>query len=124
MHVLVTGGTGFIGSALCRHLLRRGDRVTVLSRYRNKARAQFCARVQVVETPDELNGRAPPEAIVNLAGRNLGSSRWTEEAKQDFVDSRVGVTRRLVAYMAGQAAGRATPGADQRVGGGLLRSPG
>ena len=106
MHVLVTGGTGFIGSALCSHLLRRGDRVTVLSRYRNKARVHFCARLQVVETPDELNALAPPEAIINLAGRNLGSTRWTEEAKKDFVDSRVGVTNRLVAYMAGQEKAR------------------
>ena len=30
MHVLITGGAGFIGSHLSERLLRQGDRVTVL----------------------------------------------------------------------------------------------
>ena len=33
MHVLVTGGAGYIGLELCRQLLERGDRVRVLDRF-------------------------------------------------------------------------------------------
>ncbi len=33
MHVLVTGGAGYIGLELCRQLLERGDRVRVVDRF-------------------------------------------------------------------------------------------
>ena len=32
-HILITGGAGFIGSHTAEHLLRRGDRVTVLDAF-------------------------------------------------------------------------------------------
>ena len=38
MHVLVTGGTGFIGTALVQQLLATGHSVTVLSRKPTSAR--------------------------------------------------------------------------------------
>ena len=43
MHILITGGTGFIGSALVPEFLKRGFSVTVLSRYE-----QPCARRRIV----------------------------------------------------------------------------
>ena len=36
--ILVSGGTGFVGSAIVRELLRRGERVAVLGRDGDKAR--------------------------------------------------------------------------------------
>ena len=34
MHILVGGGTGFIGKHLCKRLVERGHRVTVISRFK------------------------------------------------------------------------------------------
>lgn len=97
MDVLVTGGSGFIGRALCVPLLARGDGVTVLTRDRQRARKLLDVRVTCIESLDEL--QKPPEAIINLAGLSLGSGRWNAKRKQQFVDSRVGTTRQLIDYI-------------------------
>lgn len=41
MNVLVLGGSGFVGRALCTKLVQRGHRVTVLTRRRDRARELF-----------------------------------------------------------------------------------
>lgn len=97
--VLVTGGTGFIGRAVCADMLAAGWRVEVLTRDAAAASAALPGNVAVVESLDALP--EPPTAIVNLAGENLGSGRWNARRKRLFVDSRVGVTRRVVDYIAG-----------------------
>lgn len=94
MHVLVSGGTGFIGGALCRELLARGDRVTVLTRD-GAAAAQ---RLQGPRIATALEAVGAVDAIVNLAGENLAGRRWNDASRQLFVDSRVRTTRRLVEF--------------------------
>lgn len=98
-HVLVTGGTGFIGSALTARLRAAGDRVTVLTRDRRRAAARLGPGVTAVEAMDELTGD-PPDVIVNLAGKNLGAERWNARVKREMVASRVDTTRRVVDWMA------------------------
>lgn len=100
MKVLVTGGTGFIGTALCQSLLAEGHQVAVLTRNRERASQHFQGRVLALEALGELTKATAPEAIVNLAGQNLGSGRWTEALKQEFVASRVGTTAQTIEYIA------------------------
>lgn len=95
MHVLITGGSGFIGRAVARALLDRGERVTVLSRDPATARAALPAGAVVVPAlPPE-----GPDAVVNLAGENLGAHRWNAGRKQAFIESRAGTTHTLVSWM-------------------------
>lgn len=96
MHILITGGTGFIGRALCRELLRTGCRVTVLSRRPGKARLP--SEVRLVDRLDGLDGI---DGVVNLAGENLAEGRWSPARKQAFRESRMGSTRRLLDWLAG-----------------------
>lgn len=94
MRVLVTGGTGFIGQALLPALQAAGHAVTVLSRQPDTARVP--SGVAVIGDLDG-SGRAAPEAVINLAGENLGAGRWNAARKQRFLDSRVTTTEALVA---------------------------
>ncbi|MFP5307562.1 MAG: NAD-dependent epimerase/dehydratase family protein, partial [Gammaproteobacteria bacterium] len=96
MHVLVTGGTGFIGKALCRALRARGDQVSVLTRSAIRAYTVLPKDVAAVESLDELRG---VDAVVNLAGENLVAGRWTEARKRRMLDSRLGITRSLIDWM-------------------------
>jgi uncharacterized protein len=101
VNVLLAGGTGFIGSALARHLTARGHRVSLLSRRagRNGAdetRAYRWDPDRLELDPLSLEGI---DAVVNLAGENLAGGRWTAERKKRLVESRVQTTRFLVRRM-------------------------
>ena len=98
MKVLVTGGTGFIGRALCASLIEAGHIPTVLTRSTEKAARVLGSSVTAVE---RLEQAASPDAVVNLIGENLGSGRWNDERKRDLWTSRVNATRLLVAWMRG-----------------------
>ena len=51
---------------------------------------------------EQLEAAGPVDAVVNLAGENLSSGRWTTRRKREFVDSRIGMTRSLVTWMGTQ----------------------
>jgi uncharacterized protein (TIGR01777 family) len=99
MHVLITGGSGFIGRALARELLADGHRVTVLTRNATRTRARLPEAAGVVETLAEASA---VDAVVNLAGENLAEGRWTPTRKQALRDSRLDTTRTLLAWMEAQ----------------------
>jgi len=97
VHYLITGGSGFIGSAFSRSLVADGARVTVLTRNIARARPRLPGAVALIE---RLDAAEDVDAVVNLAGENLAASRWTPARKREFVDSRIGMTRRVVDWMA------------------------
>lgn len=99
MHILITGGTGFIGQALVPHLQAAGHRITILSRSRHPDTGQ-CT---FVRTLHELQPGNAIDAVVNLAGASLAGKRWTRAYKQELVASRVQGTRVLVDFFAGLA---------------------
>lgn len=100
LRVLVTGGTGFIGTALCRRLLDEGAQVSVLTRDRRRAVEHFEGSVTALESLAEIEAASAPQVVVNLAGRNLGSERWNDAVKRELVASRVETTRRVIDYIA------------------------
>ncbi|HEY7255046.1 MAG TPA: TIGR01777 family oxidoreductase [Solirubrobacterales bacterium] len=104
MKVLVTGASGFIGSALCDSLLARGDAVVGLTRDPNRARG---TNPTVVWHRWEPTLERPPaeafdgvDAVVNLLGERI-DQRWTEESKQRIIESRRTGTHNLVGTIAG-----------------------
>jgi uncharacterized protein len=102
--VLVTGASGFIGSALCDALLARGDSVVGLTRDPRKARGTN-PRVAWHAWQPTLE-RPPAEAfegvdgVVNLVGEKI-DQRWTEEAKRRIMESRRIGTHNLIGTIAG-----------------------
>lgn len=96
MKVVVSGGSGLIGTALVHRLLRRGDDVVVLTRDASRVEA---GRPLVWDGKTEGGWSAEAadaDAIVNLAGENIGDGRWTDERKRRLVGSRIHATRALV----------------------------
>lgn len=98
--VLITGGTGFIGRHLAQTLLKRGDRVTILTRSPEKARGQVPAGARIAGWNPGADGPWCDEidkvdAVVHLAGEVV-AQRWNEAKKKEIVASRVGSTSRLV----------------------------
>lgn len=91
-HIVVTGGTGFIGSRLVEALIAGGHEVTVLTRNRAAASA-LPAPVRVITQLDQIASDTPIDAVVNLAGEPIASGLWTQAKRARIVDSRVEMTR-------------------------------
>ncbi len=94
MKVLVTGASGFVGSALVPVLAGDGHFIVRLVRT-----APAPGRSEVFWDPvrgtvdlDALEGL---DAAVHLAGASIAASRWTAEAKRRIRESRVAGTRLL-----------------------------
>lgn len=97
--VLVTGATGFVGSALVANLLRNGQRVIALSRDARQASATFGPGVWVVESLDAIPPETRIDAVVNLAGARVLGLPWTASRRRTLLASRVGVTAAVVDLM-------------------------
>jgi uncharacterized protein len=93
--ILITGGTGFIGTRLAELLAEVGHRVTVLTRDPRKGR-KFLGRVTLIENLATLGRDTPFDAVVNLAGAPVAGGRWTPKRRQLLIESRLATTRAVV----------------------------
>jgi uncharacterized protein (TIGR01777 family) len=98
MNIVITGGTGFLGSALARQLIARGDDVIVLSRGASSAvPGARVVRWQPDAEPGEWRQAIDgSHAVVNLAGESIAGKRWSADQKRRILDSRLHATRALV----------------------------
>jgi len=98
MNILLTGGTGLIGRALCRRWLADGHRLWVWSRTPQRVAALCGAEVQGVGSLQQLDAVAL-DAVVNLAGAPIADRPWTKSRKALLWDSRVKLTEQLVEWL-------------------------
>jgi len=99
MKILITGGTGFVGSAVSQHLLARGHEVTAIgssSRCRLAPHPQLTYIAADTTRPGPWQQRVPEQdGLINLAGRSI-FNLWTESYKKKIYDSRILTTKNLV----------------------------
>ncbi|MBE8728080.1 TIGR01777 family oxidoreductase [Flavobacterium hungaricum] len=89
-NVLLTGGTGFIGSHLIEMLLENGYNVSVLSRSSKKNNPQVTyyqwnLKQNLIDEEAVLKA----DYIIHLAGEGIVEKRWTSRRKKAIVESRV-----------------------------------
>lgn len=99
MKIAIAGASGLIGIALVARLKSDGHEIIRLVRPplpSTEDRIAWDPEMGVLN-PDELNG---VDAVINLAGENIASLRWTEKKKQKIRDSRIKGTQLLAKTLA------------------------
>lgn len=99
MKILLTGGSGFLGSALTRKLLNHGHHVTIFTRRPSFVHAQYGSEVEVVSSWSSLPVNSTFDAAINLAGEGLADRPWTPARKEVLLASRIGVTEELLRFL-------------------------
>lgn len=95
--VLVTGGTGFIGTVLCARLVQSGFKVYVLTRSESRVLHSHNNSIIYVNKRGVLDD-IEIDVVINLAGEAI-SQRWTRKAKENIYNSRILTTRYIIDYM-------------------------
>ena len=99
--VLITGGTGMVGTSLTELLLSKGYQVIILTR---KPQTSPIPNLTYAVW-DIAKGTIDPlafekaDTIVHLAGAGVADKRWSKKRKQEIVDSRVMSGALLVKYL-------------------------
>lgn len=95
MKILLTGATGFVGRPLVEQLLAAGHECVVVSRRPDAGARRLPRRVTMLAYDDAW---PTTEAVINLAGETI-AGWWTPDKRQRIMNSRIQITRRLVAWM-------------------------
>lgn len=99
MNILITGGTGLIGRALCKQWLAHGHRLWVWSRSPERV-AELCGHtVTGVGRLQEID-QVPLDAVVNLAGAPIADRPWTRARRLLLWNSRINLTEELIEWLA------------------------
>jgi len=94
MKIAITGATGFIGKGLIDFLRKEGDTVIALTRNIKRAESILGEKIQSLKWVHDNEGELlrdldGTDAVVNLAGENIGSSLWTKSKRKKILESRV-----------------------------------
>lgn len=103
MNILISGGSGFLGSAFSRELMTRYRaqnkelHITWLTRDSSQAHpdgVNMMTYNELAKTDKEF------DVILNLAGAGIADKRWSDERKETLLASRVKPTESLLEFIA------------------------
>ncbi|MFC0178796.1 TIGR01777 family oxidoreductase [Thorsellia kenyensis] len=97
-HVLLTGGTGFIGSLITSQLLAAHHKVTLLTRFPEKAKTLLGPNISVISQLNELASLPDVDCVINLAGKQIVGLPWSQKQKNKLIESRLNITTQLVSW--------------------------
>lgn len=94
MNILITGGTGFIGSYLCDRLMKQGHNLVIKTRFPLQVKSPFRA----IDDLSELSYDECFDIVINMAGEPIADKRWSVKQKNKIQKSRISTTEGLVSY--------------------------
>ena len=97
MKILIAGSSGAVGSALVPALRAAGHEVRRLVRHAPHSIEEIAWHPDAGEIDVAALERFAADAVINLAGENVGAGRWTAARREKILRSRVDTTRTLVA---------------------------
>jgi NAD dependent epimerase/dehydratase family enzyme len=112
VRVIITGGSGLIGTALANKMTTDGHEIVVLSR-KPESVPRLLSGVSTVAS----DGRSAEGwgalvdgagAIINLSGENIGAGRWTSKRKHRILHSRTHAGQAVVRLLNGLGRGLAS----------------
>ncbi|MCV9928958.1 TIGR01777 family oxidoreductase [Flavobacterium sp. LS1R49] len=88
-NILLTGGSGFIGTKLSALLIANGYSVSILTRSERKATNDITYYKWSLENNyiDEVSV-LKADYIIHLAGENIAEKKWSDKRKKEIIDSR------------------------------------
>jgi uncharacterized protein (TIGR01777 family) len=100
-HILITGGTGLIGTEITAQALKKGYAIRILTRSPKPSEGNvsyaFWNPSKGEIAPDALQNI---DYIIHLAGENIGDKSWSESRKKAILDSRIESTNTLLKGLA------------------------
>ena len=93
--ILITGGSGFIGSNLAKYLQTQGYAVSILTR-KAQANTDHDTHISMVSSLDNID--IEYDIIINLAGESI-AQRWTKKSKERILHSRLDMTDKIITYI-------------------------
>lgn len=106
MNILISGGSGFLGSAFSEAMIKRYQRdnkalhITWLTRDSSQAHPSGIEMMTYDELASSDNSF---DVIMNLAGAGIADSRWSDERKEQLLASRIKPTEALLEFIAKSA---------------------
>ncbi len=96
--ILITGGTGLIGSVLTELLVSQDYKVIILTREPKKQIKEniIYAAWNIKKGTIDSNAIASADHIIHMAGAGVAEKRWTDSRKKEIVSSRVDSSKLLV----------------------------
>ncbi|KQL52356.1 multidrug MFS transporter [Heyndrickxia shackletonii] len=102
MHIVISGGSGFLGKRLQMYLINNGHQVTILTRSLDGHQ-----KLEGVKMVEWMNKGNHPEAelkgvdaIIHLASESISGSRWTKAKKERILSSRLNTTKEIYRIIA------------------------
>ena len=98
--IVITGGTGLIGTAITNALVAKGHEVIILSRYPEQQNTSLnnvsFAKWDITKQQVDSRVIARAQFIIHLAGSGIADKRWTSRRKNEIMESRVKGSELLV----------------------------
>src|SRR5271169_2112248 len=105
MRILISGSTGFLGTALVETLERQGHSILRIVRPGTTQKSAGGSTTQAVPWDPiagqfDAAGAEGTDALIHLAGASIAGRRWNASRKKLLQTSRIDTTRHLVGALA------------------------